>query len=432
LPRAKSTLTNDWVAGLKAATQRKEVKVLDFPGLRVAIQPSGQKSFVFRYSHDGRYRKATLGQWPGVSLVESADERAARLAANPKSEPVDAVTRYRLAKVRLAEGVDPGTERIAQRRERAAKAATDESEFAFRARWGRFLDRPHKRTGGTKRASSRRRYETAIGPVLEKWGSRDVRNITKADCDDVLSDAAARGRHAQATLFMVLNGFFSWLEKHDVVHRSPMKSFDRIAAKSNKTRVLTFDDLKAVWKASDQLGIFGAYVKVLALTAQRRMEIAALRFDEINFEKKLILLPGKRTKNGQDHIVHLSDAAMAILESMPRIGSCAYVFTSDGETHLKGFSKLKDRLDKLAPIAAWTLHDLRRTFSTRAAENGIPALFVEKILNHQKLSEQTEVARIYNLYAYDAERRQTMDKWAAMIARAVEGGPADNVVPLRA
>ena len=75
--------TNETVAALATTGKRYEIRDPLCPGLRVAVQPSGAKSFVVRYSHDGKYRKLTLGAWPQVKLVESVAERNERLARDP-------------------------------------------------------------------------------------------------------------------------------------------------------------------------------------------------------------------------------------------------------------------------------------------------------------------------------------------------------------
>ena len=110
-----------------------------------------------------------------------------------------------------------------------------------------------------------------------------------------------------------------------------------------------------------------------------------MKFSEIDFEAREWNLGGKRTKNDNPHVVHLSDAALDIIKAAPRFENCDYVFTSDGKGYCTGFSKAKDKLDKLAPVAEpWTLHDFRRVVMTRMAKAGISEIVAHKILNHGK------------------------------------------------
>ncbi len=78
----------------------------------------------------------------------------------------------------------------------------------------------------------------------------------------------------------------------------------------------------------------------------------------------------------------------------------------------------------------WTLHDLRRTFSSGCARLRIPTEVTERMLNH--VSELFGgVAGIYNLFQYDSERREAMEAWARYVMAVVDGSPPANVVPLR-
>lgn len=434
MARAKE-FSNEAIAALPATGKRYEVKDPLKPGLRVIVQPNGKKSFAIRYSHDGQYRKLTLGSWPQVRLVETLEEKRTRLARDPKSAGPDARSLYDAAMSLKATGLDPSVHKVEQRREASAKReqdAADAHKFLVKAQFQKFLDRPHKKTGKAKRASSRKRYEGIFAPLLAMWGERDVRTITKAECEDAILEAGKRGVHAKASVFMLLNGFFVWLEKRETIPKSPMKTFDRVAAGSNRERTLTDEELKSVWHAGDQIEVFGGLVQMLILTGQRRTECASMKRSEINFAEKFWELPGDKTKNEMPHVVFLSDAAMKIIEAAPRFADCDLVFSTDGKTHFSGYSKGKAALDKLAPTSkSWTLHDLRRTLSTRFAKAGVPQVVTEKILNHGK-GVLSGVAGIYNKFEYAEERRAAMTNWAVTLDRIVNPDAASNVVPIRA
>ena len=79
-------------------------------------------------------------------------------------------------------------------------------------------------------------------------------------------------------------------------------------------------------------------------------------------------------------------------------------------TIFNGWSKPKVAFDKACPIAAWTLHDLRRTFATNLAALGTPIHVTEKLLNHIS-GTVSGVAAIYNRHAYMDEMRAAIDAW---------------------
>jgi integrase len=120
--------------------------------------------------------------------------------------------------------------------------------------------------------------------------------------------------------------------------------------------------------------------------------------------------------------VPLTSLALTLLEEMLEIGS--YYFTTTGITPVGGFSKAKNRLNRLMTemvgedvaekddVLKWRLHDLRRTFSTGMAEMGIAPHTVEKLLNHQT-GTISGVAAVYNRFEYLEDRRRALEAWIA-------------------
>ena len=121
-------------------------------------------------------------------------------------------------------------------------------------------------------------------------------------------------------------------------------------------------------------------------------------------------LPAARCKNGRQHSVPLSDAALAILESIPRDSGPA-VFAP------VSFSRCKAQLDKLLPanMPKWTLPDLRRTAASGMAGLGVQPHVIEAVLNHRS-GVIRGVAAVYNRHSYSAEKKAALDPWAAHIA----------------
>ena len=86
-------------------------------------------------------------------------------------------------------------------------------------------------------------------------------------------------------------------------------------------------------------------MKLLMLTAQRRDEIASLRWSEIDTEAKTITLPASRTKNGREHVIPLSAQALAIIQATPQRANRDLVFGS-GDGGYSGWSKAKAAMDE--------------------------------------------------------------------------------------
>jgi len=95
------------------------------------------------------------------------------------------------------------------------------------------------------------------------------------------------------------------------------------------------------------------------------------------------------------------------------------VFTTTGTTPISGFSKVKERLDKLSGVNGWTIHDLRRTLATIATGDlGIEPVVVDKILNHSS-GAVTGIAAVYQRHAYLDQRKDALERWGAFVANLV-------------
>src|SRR4029077_8063362 len=132
-------------------------------------------------------------------------------------------------------------------------------------------------------------------------------------------------------------------------------------------------EIRALWGAADEAGIFGSYLQFLLLTATRRNEAARMRRSEIEGDNWTI--PAIRYKNKLDHVIPLSGAAVSVLGRIPKISRSDFIFTADGKGPITGFGCRKETFDramltqlrKLAEEAGedparielqrWTIHD---------------------------------------------------------------------------
>jgi integrase len=147
-----------------------------------------------------------------------------------------------------------------------------------------------------------------------------------------------------------------------------------------------------------------------------------LRWSEINSEYG-ISLKGPRTKNGIEHDIPLSKVAAAIVSELPRIGDSEFVFTTTEKTPLSGWSVAKKQLDRLAPVAPWRLHDLRRTCATGLQRLGVPLHVTEAILGHVSGS-RAGIVGICQRHHYRDEKREALEKWGAHVQLLVRAAPA--------
>jgi integrase len=213
-----------------------------------------------------------------------------------------------------------------------------------------------------------------------------------------------------------LSTFFAWAIGEGLCETNPVvgtnKHFD---GERSRDRVLTDRELAVIWQALPDSD-YGAIVRLLILTGQRREEIGALRWSEVDLEAREIALPPVRNKNGRPHDIPLSDQALSILKSRPARASRDLVFGNgprgrDGEARscgFQGWAKAKLALDQqISSVDPWRLHDVRRTVATRMAELGVQPHVVEAVLNHVS-GHKAGVAGVYNRSSYAHEKREAL------------------------
>lgn len=352
------------------------------PGFGMRVSKNGTKTFILLYRHRGRPRRLSLGRWPIVSLAKARQKARAALQT-------------------LDDGSDPA---IGHRPD-------DNPSFRFDAVVQAFVDRHCLQRN---RASTAKETQRLLRKhFVAAWGQRDIRDLRQADINSVVDGLVEDGRPSEANHALgVVKTLFSWCFDRDMLIANPCAKVKKPAKHGKRSRTLSEDELKKVWHASLGEGFpFGPLVQLLLLTGQRRGEIAQMQWQQLDFNARCWTIPESIAKNGREHVLPLSDAAVEILQSMPRLNK-TYVFPARGndKATVSGFSKPKVRLEMVVGASDWTLHDLRRTTATYLARLGTAPHVIERILNHVSGSFGG-VAGVYNRHAYLEEMRAAMQQW---------------------
>src|SRR5262249_5185389 len=137
------------------------------------------------------------------------------------------------------------------------------------------------------------------------------------------------------------------------------------------------------------------------------------------------VLPASRNKTGLLLVRPLSATSQELLDKLPRIGDCPFVFTTNGRTAISGYSRLKARFDAACGVSNWRLHDLRRTARSLLSRAGVNSDHAERCLGHVI----SGVRGTYDRHEFYDEKKFAFEALAAQIRRIVY--PQDNVLQMR-
>lgn len=384
-------------------------------GFGLKVTDRGARTFLVQYRIGGRgakTRRYTIGPYGSPWTVEKARDRAADV----------------LELVR--KGIDPVDDertRLAEQKDRH----TANERLAFSPYADVFIQK-HARARNLRSADT---IEAVFRRELKPWfKAKPLPAIRRTDIRDLLDDVGKRGTQAANKAHKYLRKMFAWAVERGDIAASPMEGMGPPHLENRRKRKLEGDELRVVWLAAEKLGYpFGTFVKLLLLTGQRLREVAGMTWAEIDVDKAVWLIPGRRTKNGLDHLCPLNAQAVELLAAIapdPKKRKGA-VLTTNGTTPIAGFSKAKAALDRSvseiliaeaavdggepAVIEPWVFHDLRRTLATGCQSLGVPVEHTEAVLNHVS-GKRAGIVGVYQLYDYQAEKTTALALWGQKIA----------------
>jgi integrase len=422
----------------------------DVPGFGLRVREGGSRSYVFQYKVGAKQRRMAIGSVAAVDISKARD-----------------TAKDLYARVRLGE--DPAGDKA----EAQSKAAE-----TFGATLPLYLAHQKKELRPKSYVDVERHLLTNAkalhGLQLEKIERRDI-----ATC--IATVARNNGDVTSNRVRTSLSGFYSWAMGEGLAESNPVVGTKR-KKEETRERVLTAAEIRTIWNALED-DHYGAILKLLALLGQREAEIAGLRLSELweieiitlqeidgvrlydvketrvippaelagfswtevkdgrqwpKLRGPAIVLPGERTKNKRRHLVPLSDPAREIIAAQPvranADGKLRDLIFGYGEGPFSGWSKSKEALDaRIAEAGStlphWTVHDLRRSFSTHAAEIGVEPHIIEAVTNHIS-GHKSGVAGTYNRARYEPAKRNALIRWANHLLALVEGRER-NVITLQ-
>ena len=423
--REPKNLTDRLLKSLKPEADRYDQMDTAVPGFGVRVSDS-RKTFILiaRFPGSNNPTRRTLGEYDVMSLEEARD-------------------RAREWRKLVKKKIDPGAEEQRKR------------ENSFRAVAEQFIAYIQRQKLRTASVMEYRLRETFI----EKWGGRPITEITADDVKRIIRKSVEDGAPYQAFHhFALIRRLFNWAIGTDDygIQFNPcdrLNSGDLIGERQARDRVLTDDELRALWRVTERMGYpFGPLYRLLALTGLRLGEACGAHWSEFDLKRREWTIPASRMKKvkggAKPFMVPLTDKVIELLNALPRFNSGEFLFShSHGQRPLKPnqFSDVKERLDammldELKQIAAgskkdakrvtlpgFVNHDIRRTVRTHLSALRIGEEVREAVLAHVRPG----IKGVYDQHQYLDEKREALTLWNARLRSIVEPPPA-NVVELRA
>src|SRR3954451_778234 len=283
------------------------------PGFAVRVYPTGRKVFTVLYrapgGRQGRLRWLAIGEVGAVSLADAREAAGAHLGV-------------------VAKGRDPA----AERREGGRQA---------RALLGAAIDRYGEELERRKVVRARETVSMLRRELLRPFGDVDMTSLGRAALVERIESMERVGLRGKAKDFRAKAGtFFNWAASSGLIPANPLAGWrrprrTRAERLERAGRALPDAELPVLWRNAEASPdpVFGAYVRFLLLTGQRRTETALMRWSDVVGDAWTI--PAEVTKAGRAHRVPLPAEALALLAALPRLAG-GLVFPGRGGGPMSG------------------------------------------------------------------------------------------------
>lgn len=403
--RKTSRLTDTSIRALTPRAQRYEAYDPSCPGLQLRVEPTGTKSWLFRFYWQGKRQRIALGTYPAVTLARAHKEAGK-------------------ARDLLEHGIDPRrAERYVPGRHTPAADPSGDDRHSVANLAREFMDRhvrPH------------RKHPEYIQRILDidvlpTWGGRDARTIRPREVVELLDGIVARGSRVMANrVAHTLSQMFRFGIHRQLVEASPVQLLYKPGGRE-KPRDRALSDQEITTLLAKLESVMGTrspqlvhVIRILLLTGQRRGELGRARWRDLDLDAKepTWTIPAENSKTGEPHVVPLLPWAREEFLALRRYaGRSAYVLpdtegaaAANPKLITRSVARYRKALEKLG-IAAFTPHDLRRTCRTGMAKLSVLDEVAERLLNHVPLG----MRGVYNRHRYATEMRAALQCWESYL-----------------
>jgi integrase len=365
-------------------------------GLALIVSPKGKKTF------------SIVARTPaGKQVWKSIGDPAQMTVAKAREEAVQAV-----ARVKAGEAALPAS---------TPRKAPETFEEVARDFLKRHVHKQGLRTAG----EIERQFKRYLFPA---WGPEAFASIRRGKVVELLDSIEDNSGPVMADrVLATLRKMFNWVEVRNEDYTSPIVRGMRASSGKDRARkrILSDDEIRALWADWSTAGTFGAFLQTCLLTAQRRAKVLTMRWADVS-EDGVWTIPAEAREKVNAGTLKLPKMALDIIKARPELNGNPYVFGGRGAQSIGNIGHDKAALDKRVPTTEpWTIHDLRRTAKSLMARAGVRPDISERTLGHVIPG----VEGVYDQHSYTEEKAEALEKLAALVA-LILNPPADNVVQL--
>lgn len=367
---SKVNFRKDLLVSLQPQTKRYHISDDKVPGLRLAVYPSGVKTFLLCRKINGVTERIKIGRFPDLT-IEQARNEAKRLNSL------------------IILGGNPHKERIAER-----KAVT------FRELYDHYYH--HHALKFTKRPDANRKMmEYQVFPV---FGNQKAHLITTEQIRNFHTKIGETQAKSTANrLIAVVSAAYNFGIRENFIQGINPCAALRKYSTTSRDRFLSFEELKSFQTAlKEENELFRDFFNVLLHTGARKSNVLSMKWSDINFDLNIWRIPETHTKNKEVNIVPLSETALTVLRrrhkrNLKSKPPTLFVFPGTGpDGYLKDPKKAFNRIRKRMNVYDIRMHDLRRTLGSYMAISGASLPMIGKALNHKSQISTAIYARLSN------------------------------------
>lgn len=369
---------------------------IEASGLGLRITPSGNKSWFYRFTYNGKRFKMSLGKYPAVSLKDARDLlfQAQKLKEN---------------------GVNP----IEHHQQEKLKQKNTVALLVM-SWYENYIEKHRKQPIQIK--------QQITADIIPLLGNKELEKLHPRDITQALDSIVHRGSpvHANKVLSTLKQALNYAVSRGDLMANpaSSIRSRDIGGLEKPRERFLTPNEIKILWRFLDSSAnkisraILNA-IKIILLTGVRTGEISLAKWSEVDFENSLWTIPALHNKNNLTMKIHLSPLCKGLFEQLFKERTSQHIISNiqtGNPLSDKAIVKAVSRIQERVGIPHWTPHDLRRTFATQLGETlCIDPVVVEKCLGHK----MPKIMATYNKNEMLPQRKEALEQWGKYIQTLV-------------